>query len=188
MRCPNCGHQEDRVLDTRVGREGDSIRRRRECLNCHSRFTTVETLLQVYPYIIKKDGRHEPFAREKVLKGIQAACQKRPVSLAQMEQIVDRVAKWVLSRPEREVTADAVGQKVIKELRLVDDVAYVRFASVYQTFKDVDEFVSRLGGDDDDDERPRLTPSPSALDDEEETPRSRKGDAHTDKRKSDKGE
>jgi transcriptional repressor NrdR len=136
---------EDRVLDTRVGREGDSIRRRRECLSCHSRFTTMETLSQVYPYIIKKDGRHEPFAREKVLKGIQAACQKRPVSLAQMEQIVDRVAKWVLSRPEREVTSEAVGQKVVKELRLIDDVAYVRFASVYQTFKDINEFVTRLG-------------------------------------------
>lgn len=144
MKCPLCGHIEDRVLDTRVGREGDSIRRRRECLKCHGRFTTVETLMQVYPLIIKKDGRREDFSREKVLKGIQAACQKRPVSLAQMEQIVDRVAKWVLSRPEREVTADAVGQKVIKELRLLDDVAYVRFASVYQTFKDVNEFVSRL--------------------------------------------
>ena len=148
MRCPSCGHLEDRVLDTRVGREGDSIRRRRECLICHSRFTTLETLSQVYPYIIKKDGRHEPFAREKVLKGIQAACQKRPVSLAQMEQIVDRVAKWVLSRPEREVTSETVGQKVIKELRLLDDVAYVRFASVYQTFKDINEFVTRLGDED----------------------------------------
>lgn len=135
---------EDRVLDTRVGREGDSIRRRRECLKCSGRFTTLETLLQVYPLIVKKDGRREPFSKEKVLKGIQAACQKRPVSLAQMEQIVDRVAKWVLSRSEREVTSQAVGQKVIKELRLLDDVAYVRFASVYQTFKDVDEFVSRL--------------------------------------------
>lgn len=145
MRCPACGHLEDRVLDTRVGREGDSIRRRRECLECHSRFTTTETMSQVYPYIIKKDGRHEPFSREKVLKGIQAACQKRPVSLAQMEQIVDRVAKWVLSRPEREVTSEAVGQKVVKELRLIDDVAYVRFASVYQTFKDINEFVTRLG-------------------------------------------
>lgn len=145
MRCPTCGHLEDRVLDTRVGREGDSIRRRRECLSCHSRFTTMETLSQVYPYIIKKDGRHEPFSREKVLKGIQAACQKRPVSLAQMEQILDRVAKWVLSRPEREVTSEAVGQKVVKELRLIDDVAYVRFASVYQTFKDINEFVTRLG-------------------------------------------
>jgi transcriptional repressor NrdR len=111
----------------------------------------METLSQVYPYIIKKDGRHEPFSREKVLKGIQAACQKRPVSLAQMEQIVDRVAKWVLSRPEREVTSEAVGQKVVKELRLIDDVAYVRFASVYQTFKDINEFVTRLGDPSDED-------------------------------------
>ena len=144
MKCPYCGHLEDRVLDTRVGREGDSTRRRRECLRCHGRFTTLETLIQVYPLIIKKDGRREPFAKEKVLKGIQAACQKRPVSLSQMEQIVERVAKWVLSRPEREVTSDAVGQKVVKELRLLDDVAYVRFASVYQTFTDIDEFVMHL--------------------------------------------
>jgi transcriptional repressor NrdR len=135
---------EDRVLDTRIGRDGESIRRRRECLKCNGRFTTMETLLQVYPLIIKKDGRREPFSKEKVLKGIQAACQKRPVSLAQMEQIVERVAKWVLSRPEREVSAETIGQKVVKELRLLDDVAYVRFASVYQAFKDVDEFVSHL--------------------------------------------
>lgn len=146
MKCPYCGHLEDRVLDTRVGREGDSIRRRRECLKCGGRYTTLETLIQVFPLIVKKDGRREPFSREKVLKGIQAACQKRPVSLAQMEQIVDRVAKWVLSRPEREVTANSVGQKVVMELRLLDDVAYVRFASVYQTFKNLDEFVSRLEG------------------------------------------
>jgi transcriptional repressor NrdR len=147
MKCPFCGHLEDRVLDTRVGKDGDSIRRRRECLECHSRFTTSENLLQVFPFIVKKDGRREPFSKEKVLKGIQAACQKRPVSLAQMEQIVDRVAKWVLSRTEREVTSESVGQKVVRELRLIDDVAYVRFASVYQTFKDVDEFVSRLEGE-----------------------------------------
>jgi transcriptional repressor NrdR len=147
MKCPFCGHLEDRVLDTRVGKDGESIRRRRECLKCHSRFTTSESLLQVFPFIVKKDGRREPFSKEKVLKGVQAACQKRPVSLAQMEQIVERVAKWVLSRSEREVTSESVGQKVVKELRLIDDVAYVRFASVYQTFKDVDEFVSRLEGD-----------------------------------------
>jgi len=104
----------------------------------------METLLQVYPMIVKKDGRREAFNKEKVLRGIQAACQKRPVSLAQMDQLVDRVAKWVLSRPERELTAEAVGQKVVKELRLVDDVAYVRFASVYKTFKDVSEFVEHL--------------------------------------------
>lgn len=147
MKCPFCGHLDDRVLDTRVGRDGESIRRRRECLKCHSRFTTSENLLQVFPFIVKKDGRREPFSKEKVLKGIQAACQKRPVSLAQMEQMVERVAKWVLSRSEREVTSESVGQKVVRELRLIDDVAYVRFASVYQTFKDVDEFVSRLEGD-----------------------------------------
>lgn len=144
MKCPNCGHVEDRVLDTRIGKDGEAIRRRRECLRCGGRFTTLETLLQVYPMIVKKDGRREPFSKEKVLKGIQAACQKRPVSLAQMDQIVERVAKWVLSRPEREVTSEAIGQKVVKELRLVDDVAYVRFASVYQTFKDVSEFVEHL--------------------------------------------
>lgn len=144
MKCPNCGHLDDRVLDTRIGKEGETIRRRRECLKCGGRFTTMEMLLQVYPMIIKKDGRREAFNREKVLRGIQAACQKRPVSLAQMDQIVDRVAKWVLSRAEREVTADLIGQKVIKELRLLDDVAYVRFASVYKAFKDVGEFVEHL--------------------------------------------
>jgi transcriptional repressor NrdR len=149
MRCPYCGHSEDRVLDTRVQREGEAIRRRRECLECNGRFTTVETLLQVYPLIVKKDGRREPFAKDKVLRGIQAACQKRAVSLAQMEQIVDRVARWVLSRSEREIPARWIGEKVVKELRLLDNVAYVRFASVYRDFKDVHEFVSKLEQDPD---------------------------------------
>lgn len=144
MRCPYCGHQEDKVLDTRVQREGEAIRRRRECLECNGRFTTVETLLQVYPLIVKKDGRREPFAKDKVLRGIQAACQKCAVSLAQMEQIVDRVARWVLSRSEQEIPARWVGEKVVKELRLLDNVAYVRFASVYRDFKDVQEFVTKL--------------------------------------------
>ncbi len=147
MRCPYCAHSEDRVLDTRIGKDGESIRRRRECLKCTGRFTTTETLSLVYPLIIKKDGRREPFSREKVLKGIQAACQKRPVSLAQMEQIVERTAKWVISRPEREVSSQTIGLKVVKELRFLDDVAYVRFASVYQTFRDVSEFVSHLEQD-----------------------------------------
>lgn len=159
MRCPYCGHQEDRVLDTRIQREGEMIRRRRECIECAGRFTTVETLLQVYPLIIKKDGRREPFMKEKVLRGVQAACQKRPVSLSQMEQIVDRVARWVLSRTEREVPAIMIGEKVIKELRLLDNVAYVRFASVYRDFKDVHEFVSALEAEESAD-RLKLTPSP----------------------------
>lgn len=149
MKCPYCGHQEDRVLDTRNQREGEIIRRRRECLQCLQRFSTVESLLQDYPLIIKKDGRREPFQREKVLKGIQAACQKRPVSLAQMEQIVDRVAQWVLLQSNREIEATQIGQKVIKELRHLDNVAYVRFASVYQTFTDVREFVSALSDEND---------------------------------------
>lgn len=144
MKCPFCGHHEDKVLETRVSRDGDQIRRRRECLKCRGRYTTVEAVVHVYPLIIKKDGRREAFSREKVLKGIQASCQKRPVSLAQMDAMVDRVTKWVLSRPDREVTSKDIGGKIIKELRLVDDVAYVRFASVYQQFRNVGEFVSHL--------------------------------------------
>lgn len=159
MKCPFCGHQEDRVLETRLQKEGEIIRRRRECLECNGRFTTLETLLQVFPLIIKKDGRREPFSREKVLRGLQLACQKRAVSLAQMEQIVERVVGWVLSRAEREVPSQWIGEKVIKELRLLDNVAYVRFASVYRDFKDVGEFVSALEGEDAT-EALQLTPPP----------------------------
>ncbi len=144
MKCPFCGFNDDRVLDTRIQKEGTLIRRRRECLKCRSRFTTLETLMLQYPFIIKKDGRREPFAKEKVLKGLQAACSKRPVSLAQMENIVDRIALWVLNRSEKEIPADLVGRKVMAEIKQLDDVAYVRFASVYRTFKDVQEFVETL--------------------------------------------
>ncbi len=168
MKCPFCGHQEDRVLDTRVGREGEVIRRRRECLGCKGRFSTFETLLQVFPLIVKKDGRREPFSKDKLLRGIQAACQKRPVSLAQMEQIVERVARWILSRSEREVPTQWIGEKVIKELRLLDNVAYVRFASVYRDFKDVREFVRALedepqGPEDGDRGLLKLTPPPAGV-------------------------
>lgn len=144
MKCPFCGHNEDRVLDTREQKDGDSIRRRRECLECKSRFSTTESLSLVFPYIIKKDGRREPFVREKVLKGVQAACQKRPISLAQIEALADRVSAWLLNRVEKEIPARLIGQKVMRELRSLDDVAYVRFASVYRTFKDVQEFVESL--------------------------------------------
>jgi transcriptional repressor NrdR len=144
MKCPFCGYNEDRVLDTRESKEFDRIRRRRECLSCKSRFSTTETLSMVFPYVIKKDGRREPFSREKVLKGIQAACQKRPVSLAQIESIADKISSWVVNRGEKELAARLVGQKVMRELRFLDDVAYVRFASVYRTFKDVQEFVETL--------------------------------------------
>jgi transcriptional repressor NrdR len=143
MKCPLCHTQNDRVLDTRVQKDG-SIRRRRECLACKARFTTVETLVLNYPMIIKKDGRREPFMREKVLKGLQAACQKRPISHDQLEGVVDRIAGWVLNRGENELPARIVGKKLMAELKQLDDVAYVRFSSVYRQFKDVQEFVDSL--------------------------------------------
>ena len=144
MRCPYCGHNEDRVLDTREQKEGDVIRRRRECLQCKSRFSTVENLSVSFPLVVKKDGRREPFSREKVLHGLQAACQKRPVAMAQLENIVDQISNWVLQRGEREIPAREIGFQLMRHLRALDDVAYVRFASVYRTFKDVQEFVDTL--------------------------------------------
>ena len=144
MKCPYCGHNEDRVLDTREQKEGELIRRRRECLECKSRFSTVESLNIIFPMAIKKDGRREPFTKEKIFKGLQAACQKRPISLGQLENTVDRIATWVINRGEKEIPTRLIGQKVMLELRLLDDVAYVRFASVYRTFQDVQEFVDTL--------------------------------------------
>jgi transcriptional repressor NrdR len=144
MKCPYCSHNEDRVLDTREQKEGEMIRRRRECLKCKARFSTVESLNLNFPLIVKKDGRREPFNRDKVFKGLQAACQKRPISHSQLETAVDRIASWVINRGEKEILSRLIGQKVMMELRLLDDVAYVRFASVYRTFKDVQEFVETL--------------------------------------------
>ncbi len=143
MKCPYCGHSDDRVLDTRVQKEG-SIRRRRECLECKARFSTLETLLLHFPMIIKKDGRREPFSKEKIFRGLQAACQKRPVSLTLIESIVERIASWVINRGENEISSRLIGKKVMAELKQLDDVAYIRFASVYRTFKDVQEFVETL--------------------------------------------
>jgi transcriptional repressor NrdR len=144
MRCPFCAHNEDRVLDTREQKDGGAIRRRRECLKCKARFSTVENLCLVFPYIVKKDGRREPFSKEKILKGLQAACQKRPISLSQLENIVEKISAWALSQADKEIPARLVGQKLMRELRLLDDVAYVRFASVYRSFQDVQEFVETL--------------------------------------------
>lgn len=144
MKCPYCGHSDDRVLDTREQREGAVIRRRRECLQCKGRFSTQETLCLILPYVIKKDGRREPFDAGKILRGIQAACQKRPISLATMESIVERISKWAMSYGDREILVQWVGQKVMEELKKLDEVAYIRFASVYRTFKDAQEFVETL--------------------------------------------
>lgn len=143
MNCPQCDHPESRVLDTRIQKEGD-IRRRRECLQCRYRFTTSEAILSSYPMIVKKDGRREAFSKDKLLRGIQRACQKRPISLAQIEQVVNKIAKSVLETNDKEVPAEFVGQQVVSQLRTLDHVAYVRFASVYKTFQDIQEFVNSL--------------------------------------------
>jgi transcriptional repressor NrdR len=143
MRCPDCGSFENKVLETRLQKEGE-IRRRRECLTCHTRFNTLECHIVACPHIVKKDGRREPFSREKLRRGIQIACKKRPVSMSEVEQIVGRITKWVSNQSEKEIPAKTVGQAVIEELRQLDGVAYVRFASVYKTFEDIDEFVKSL--------------------------------------------
>lgn len=158
MKCPYCGKDEDRVLDTRIQKEGEIIKRRRECLQCKGRFSTIETLMVQFPFIIKKDGRREPYSREKLLRGIQAACQKRPISLAQMETIVEVVTQWVLGRIEKEISSQMVGQRVMQELRKLDNVAYVRFASVYRTFKDVQEFLETLEDDSTENKEPVNAP------------------------------
>lgn len=142
MKCPQCGHLEHRVLETRDREE--EIRRRRECLACKLRFSTVETLLVYYPHVIKKDGRREPFSKEKLRRGIQIACKKRPVSVGQIENLVNRISRWVQNSPDKELSAKKVGQAVVKELKNLDDVAYVRFASVYKSFRDVNEFMQSL--------------------------------------------
>lgn len=144
MKCPTCDHLESRVLDTRIQKDGE-IRRRRECLACKVRFTTAETLLVSYPHVVKKDGRRESYDREKLRRGIQLACKKRPVSIAEIERIVGRISSWVHAGADKELNAKSIGQKVIEELRRLDDVAYVRFASVYKNFRDLNEFVESLG-------------------------------------------
>ncbi len=144
MKCPLCGHSENRVLDTRLFRESE-IRRRRECLSCKGRFSTVETLMVSFPFVLKKDGRREPYNKEKLRRGIQIACKKRPVSIAQIEAMVSRISKWVQGQGEKDLQSQELGRAVVTELRKVDDVAYVRFASVYKTFTDVNEFVESLG-------------------------------------------
>jgi transcriptional repressor NrdR len=146
MKCPNCDFHDSRVLDTRLQKGGD-IRRRRECLKCKERFTTIESLLLQFPHVTKRDGVQEPFNKEKLKRGMQLACLKRPVSLAQIEDMVGRVCQSVTEQSDRQVSSVVLGQLVMKELKGIDDVAYVRFASVYKTFKDVQEFVQTLQGD-----------------------------------------
>lgn len=144
MKCPFCGNVEDKVIDSRISNEGDSIRRRRECLKCQKRFTTYERLEEHPLMVIKKDGRREPFDRKKLLSGILKACEKRPVPMDKVEGMVDEVERIIQRNYEKEVSSTAIGEFVMKQLHDLDEVAYVRFASVYRQFKDINQFMKEL--------------------------------------------
>jgi len=149
VKCPYCGHQEDRVLDSRSVRDGESVKRRRECLRCGRRFTTYETIEEMEVMVVKKDQRREPFERAKVFKGMKAACEKRPVSMETLESVADEIERTIYNSGIREVSSAEIGEMVIEALRKIDQVAYVRFASVYRQFEDVTQFkeiVDVLGG------------------------------------------
>jgi len=141
MRCPKCGGQEDRVIDSRASKEGATIRRRRECLGCEHRFTTYEEIERDQLTVIKRDGRREPFSREKLRKSIERACQKRPVSGEDIDGAVERVLDDLARNFDREVPGGEIGERVIRELRQLDPVAYIRFASIYRQFEEVSDFV-----------------------------------------------
>jgi len=144
VKCPRCGHGDNRVIDSRAGKDGDVIRRRRECLSCRRRFTTYERFEEELPLVIKRDGRREPFERQKILTGVMKACEKRPVSYAAIAQVVDALEGEFQASGEKEVSSEQIGERVMAELLTMDDVAYVRFASVYRQFKDISQFVEEI--------------------------------------------
>jgi transcriptional repressor NrdR len=144
MRCPFCGHIEDKVVDSREAKDGDAIRRRRECLECGRRFTSYERIDEIPYMVVKKDGRREAFDRGKVMSGLLRACEKRPISTPQLEKIVDEVEKDVQDSLDREVGTSEVGKLIMRRLKTLDKVAYVRFASVYLEFEDVSAFMTEL--------------------------------------------
>ncbi len=144
MKCPDCSNMENKVVDSRTNRDGDMTRRRRECLICGERFTTYERIEKTALLVVKQDGRREEFNRDKILSGVQKACQKRPVSVEQMDALVNGIEKFFQESGEKEISAVTIGEKVVKELYNLDSVAYVRFASVYRDFKDVNEFMAEL--------------------------------------------
>lgn len=146
MKCPFCAHMEDKVVDSRESKEGDVIRRRRECLSCSRRFTSYERIDQIPHLVVKKDGSRERFDREKVMAGLLKACEKRPVPTKALEQIADKVEAMVQESPDREVPAAQIGEVLMENLKELDKVAFVRFASVYREFKDVDQFMATLKG------------------------------------------
>ena len=144
MKCPFCGFADTKVIDSRLGREGNNIRRRRECIDCERRFTTYERVEETLPLVVKKDGRREPFDRTKIIAGMQRACEKRPISIATIEKIVDRLEVLLQESGEKEIEASRVGTAVMEALQGIDEIAYVRFASVYRQFKDINEFMDEL--------------------------------------------
>jgi transcriptional repressor NrdR len=144
MRCPYCTSLENKVVDSRMGKEGESIRRRRECLKCEGRFTTYERVEEVLPQVIKKDGRREPFDRQKILNGLKKACEKRPISMEVLERTVEEIEKSLQEKGLKEIPSTVVGEEVMDRLHKLDEVAYVRFASVYRSFRDINEFMSEL--------------------------------------------
>lgn len=146
MKCPFCAHIEDKVVDSRESKEGDVIRRRRECLSCGRRFTSYERIDQIPHLVVKKDGSRERFDRQKVMAGLLKACEKRPVAVKALEQVVDQVEAMVQENPDREVPAEQIGEVLMDRLKDLDKVAFVRFASVYRDFKDVDQFMATLKG------------------------------------------
>jgi len=144
MKCPFCGFTQDRVVDSRESKEADSIRRRRECEKCERRFTTYERIDEIPYMVVKKDGRREKYERHKVLSGLLHACEKRPISAGKLEAIVDATEAYLMDAPERERTTSEIGELIMEQLRTLDTVAYIRFASVYRDFKDVREFKEEL--------------------------------------------
>jgi len=146
VKCPFCGRMEEKVVDSREARDGEVIRRRRHCLHCGRRFTTYERIEEIQLMVVKKDGRREPFDRNKILSGLLKATQKRPVSVAELEKIADEVETRLLEKPDREMSSTEIGELIMNRLYHLDEVAYVRFASVYRQFKDVNEFVEEVKG------------------------------------------
>ncbi len=144
MRCPYCGHDDDKVVDSRSSKDGAAVRRRRECLKCEKRFTTYEQVEELMPVVVKKDSRREPYDRSKVMGGLQVACRKLPVSQKVLEDVCDKIEKFVMDRSDKEVNSSEIGEMVIRLLHKVDEVAYIRFASVYREFKDRKAFINEL--------------------------------------------
>lgn len=144
MKCPYCYNLEDKVIDSRISKDGETIRRRRECLACQKRFTTHEKIEDTLPSIIKKDNRREPYDRKKILDGMKKACQKRPISIETLEETADRIEQALMERGIKEIESSQIGEKIMQELHELDDVAYVRFASVYRSFTDITDFMEEV--------------------------------------------